>query len=181
LAKEGLHCDLDIEIIHLLTALRKKVGLDRIKKSITRPYQDLRIATHYGCHALRPSDIVGFDDPVTPTIFDDLVTITGAQSIDWTEKLACCGAPLHDVNKTLSVDLTQKKMASAKQSAAHYLTTACPFCQIQFETVSGEGPPDTQVPSIVYPQLLGLAMGLDEHALGMNPVNMGRIEGHLAA
>jgi len=181
LAKEGLRCDPDIEIIHLLTALQKKVGLDRIKKSVTRPYKELKIATHYGCHVLRPSDIVEFDDPVTPTIFDDLVTITGAESIDWPNKLECCGGPLHAVNKKLSVDLTRKKMAGAKQSEAHYLTTACPFCQIQFETASGESPTDTQVPSIVYPQLLGLSMGLDKRTLGMGNGNIARIEDFLAA
>ena len=176
LAKEGLRCDPGIEIVHLLTVLQKKVGIDRIKKSIARPYNNLKIATHYGCHALRPSDIVEFDDPVNPTIFDELVTITGAESIDWPNKFECCGGPLYGVNKDLSADLTRKKMAGAKQGEAHYLTTACPFCQIQFETISGESPTDNQVPSIVYPQLLGISMGLDTHTLGMDNGHVGRVK-----
>jgi heterodisulfide reductase subunit B len=171
LAKEGLHCDPAIDIVHLLTVLRKDVGLDTIKKSITRPYKDLSIATHYGCHALRPSDIVTFDDPMAPTLFDDLVTATGAESIEWANKLACCGGPLYEVNEKLSVDLMDKKMEGAKQGGADYLTTACPFCQIQFETSGGKNgskPSGSfKVPSILYPQLLGLSMGVDEEALGM--------------
>lgn len=172
LAKEGLQCDPAIEIVHLLTALRKGVGLDHIVEKITKPYKNLRIATHYGCHALRPSDIVAFDDPVAPTLFDELVAVTGAESIDWPNKLACCGGPLHEINEKLSVDLTRKKMEGAKQGGAHYLTTACPFCQIQFETVQVEtapgAPEDFQMPAILYPQLLGLSMGLDSETLGMS-------------
>lgn len=171
LAKEGLHCDPAIDIVHLLTALRKDVGLDHIQKNITKPFKNLRIATHYGCHALRPSDIVTFDDPIAPTLFDELVAVTGAESIEWPNKLACCGGPLYEVNEKLSIDLMTKKMQGAKQGGAHYLATACPFCQIQFETVrreNGSGASESfKVPSILYPQLLGLSMGLDDEALGM--------------
>ena len=172
LAKEGLQCDPTIEIVHLLTVLRKAVGLDRIRDKVTKPYKDLRIATHYGCHALRPSDIVSFDDPVAPTLFDELVAVTGAESIDWPDKLACCGGPLREVNEELSIDLTRKKMEGARQGNAHYLTTACPFCQIQFETVQAQkesgAPGDLRVPSILFPQLLGLSMGLGGETLGMS-------------
>jgi heterodisulfide reductase subunit B len=185
LAKEGLHCDPGIKISHLLTVLRNDVGLDSMGEKITRQYQDLKIATHYGCHALRPSDIVEFDDPVAPAIFDELVALTGAESIEWPNKLECCGGPLYDVNEALSVDLTCKKMGSAKKAGAHYLTTACPFCQIQFETVKEENPSenisDGGVPSVLYPQLLGLTMGIDGHTLGMGSQLCKEIESYFAS
>ncbi len=172
LAKEGLEYQANVRIMHLLTVLHKKVGLKTLKKNITRSYDDLRIATHYGCHALRPSNIVEFDDPVAPTLFDDLVKITGAQSVDWPNKLECCGGPLNKINNKLSFNLTEKKLAGAKQAGAHFIATACPFCQIQFETVQEQVSRDQvknhQVPSIVYPQLLGLCMGLDKNTLGLN-------------
>lgn len=186
LAREGLRYGAGIEIMHLLTVLYKEVGLEAIKEKITRSYEDLKIATHYGCHALRPSEIVQFDDPVAPTLFDELVNITGAQSIDWPSKLECCGGPLLDVNNELSFNLTQKKLAGAKKVGAHYLTTACPFCQIQFDTVqkqiAGEPGTNHQVPSILYPQLLGICMGLDKGTLGLdsNHIDIAKIENFLA-
>jgi heterodisulfide reductase subunit B len=37
--------------------------------------------------------VTQFDDPVAPTLFDELVKATGAKSVEWSEKLNCCGAP----------------------------------------------------------------------------------------
>jgi len=171
LEKEGLSYNGTCDIFHLLTVLHRHVGLDKIKKHVSTSFKDLKIATHYGCHALRPSEIVQFDDPVAPQIFDDLVTATGADSIAWAEKLACCGSPLSGTNDTLSFDFAEKKMASAKQAGAHFIATACPFCQIQFKSVHVEMPnsgADTDVPPVLYSQLLGFCMGIDRNSLGLN-------------
>jgi heterodisulfide reductase subunit B len=136
-----------------------------------KTFKGLNIATHYGCHALRPSPVVQFDDPVAPSIFDRLVEATGAKSISWVTQLQCCGAPLWGINDELSMDLTDKKLEDARQSGAHYLCAACPYCQIQFDTVqemirSRRGG-NHHLPSVLYPQLLGLSLGIDGEALGL--------------
>lgn len=182
LEKEGLKYGGTIEVKHLLSVLFRDVGLEAIKEKIEKPFEGLKIATHYGCHALRPSKIVQFDDPVAPSIFDKLVEVTGARSIDWSTKLECCGAPLLGINDDLSLDLTKKKLSDGKKSGADYLCTACPYCQMQFDTVqktilSNQGA-DHNLPSILYPQLLGLSMGIDEEILGlaMNQLPIGSIQ-----
>jgi len=91
-----------------------------------------KIAAHYGCHALRPSQVVRFDDPVTPSIFDELVEATGAESIAWPMKLECCGAPLWGFMMSYQRRLTLKKLKNGRESGADYLCTACTYCQIQF-------------------------------------------------
>ncbi|MGD9187656.1 MAG: heterodisulfide reductase-related iron-sulfur binding cluster, partial [Desulfobacteraceae bacterium] len=58
------------------------------------PLTNLRVAAHYGCHALRPANITGFDNPLTPTIFERLIEATGASIADWPLRLDCCGHPL---------------------------------------------------------------------------------------
>ncbi len=180
LHKEGLKYEGDIEVRHLLSVLRHEVGIDSVKDNIERTFANLKIATHYGCHALRPSEIVQFDDPVAPSIFDQLVEVTGAKSIYWPTQLDCCGAPLWGVNDDLSMDLTTKKLTDAKQFGADYICAACPYCQIQFDTVqkmiSSKQGGDHQLPSILYPQLLGLSMGIDRETLGLN-MNQLPIEG----
>jgi len=109
LAKEGLEYNGDIEIKHLLSALYSDIGINTLKEKITRSFKNLKIATHYGCHVLRPSNIMQFDDPISPVIFDKLVELTGANSIDWSLKLECCGAPVLGINDDLSMNLTEKK------------------------------------------------------------------------
>ncbi|MFH1351225.1 MAG: CoB--CoM heterodisulfide reductase iron-sulfur subunit B family protein [Pseudomonadota bacterium] len=171
LEKEGLKYEGDVEVKHLITVLYQDVGIEHIKEKIEKTFSGLKIATHYGCHILRPSQIVQFDNPMFPSIFDQLVETTGAKSITWKTKLECCGAPLWGMNDDLSRDLTGKKLLDARQSGADYLCSACSFCQIQFDTVqkmiidSQNG--KDYIPSILYPQLLGLSMGLDHDTLGL--------------
>jgi heterodisulfide reductase subunit B len=186
LKEEDLEYKGDIEIKHLLSVLYHDVGVDNIKEKITKPYKDLKIATHYGCHALRPSEVVQFDDPINPTLFDKLVALTGAESIDWEKRLDCCGAPLFGVNDDLSMDLTEKKLADARQSGADFLCNACSYCHIQFDTVqsiiNSKGSENHSLPSILYPQLLGLCLGIDGDTLGleMNQIDITGIEGFLS-
>jgi heterodisulfide reductase subunit B len=172
LAKEGLKYNGNLEIKHFLSALYSDIGMNVLKEKITRSFKDIKIATHYGCHALRPSDIMQFDDPVSPVLFDQLVELTGAKSIDWALKLECCGAPVLGINDDLSMSLTEKKLADGKRCAADYICTACPWCHMQFDSVQKmmieQRRINNHLPAILFPQLLGLAMGIDKQTLGIN-------------
>jgi len=185
LAREGLKYEGDIEVRHLLTVLYNDVGIEAIKGKITRPCENLKIAVHYGCHALRPSNIVQFDDPVAPSLFDRLVEVTGAESVDWPTRLECCGNPLIGTNDELSLNFTEKKLTDAKRAGADYLATACTFCQVQFDTAKkmkgSSGGANNRVPSILYPQLLGLCMDVDREVLGLasNQIEITGIESFL--
>jgi heterodisulfide reductase subunit B2 len=180
LAKEGLSYSGTAQIKHLLSVLYHDIGTNALKEKTSKPFKGLKIATHYGCHALRPSDITQFDDPVAPVLFDALVSATGAQSLDWPLKLECCGAPLLGVNDRLSMELTEKKLADGLRAGADYLCVACPYCHMQFDRVQQmmKSLNDTNpcLSSIVFPQLLGLAMGIEANALGIN-MNMLDISG----
>jgi len=186
LEREGLKYEGGIEVRHFLSVLYHEVGIESIGEKMERTYEGLKIATHYGCHVLRPSQVVQFDDPVAPSIFDQLVEVTGAESIDWATRLECCGAPAWGVNDDLSMDLTRKKIRDGKQSGADYLCVACPYCHIQFDTVQkaalSQRGTDHRLPSILYPQLLGLTMGIDGGTLGleMNQLPLGDIVGFLS-
>ena len=184
LAQKGLQYEGKFEVKHFLSVLYHDVGLDEIKSHISQSYKELKIATHYGCHALRPSRVTQFDDPIAPSLFDKLVEVTGAQSIDYNSKLDCCGAPVMGVNDDLSMDITAKKLANGKKAGADYLCAACPYCQLQFDHVqnmmmSQNG--NEALASLVYPQLLGLCLGIDEETLGihMNQIDFTEITSFL--
>lgn len=165
LAAEGLRYTGEMGVRHLLSVLYHEVGVDAIKEKVTRPLDGIKVAAHYGCHALRPSKVTEFDNPVEPVIFDALVAATGARNVDWPLKLECCGAPLLGVNDTLSLNLTGKKLADAQRAGAGYMCVACPYCQMQFDMAREERP---SLHTIVYPRLLGLAMGIGEALPGMD-------------
>jgi heterodisulfide reductase subunit B len=187
LKKEGLKYDGDVDVTHILQVIHDGVGIEAIKKKITKSFKNLKIATHYGCHALRPSSVVQFDDPVAPALFDELVEVTGAESIYWPTKLECCGAPVFGINDDLSMSLTDKKIADGKQYGADYLCAACPYCHIQFDTVqkmiTSQRTSEEYLPCILYPQLLGLSLGIDSKRLGldMNQIDIQEIEGFLSS
>ena len=118
---------------------------------------------------------MAFDNAVSPMLFDRLTEVTGADSIDWSAKLDCCGGPLSGTRDALSMDFAEKKLESAQKAGARYIVTACPYCQIQFDTVPKrmefERGPGHQIPALLYPQLLGLSMGIDTDVLGLDQIH----------
>lgn len=172
LEKEGLSYHGNTEVKHLFDVLYNDVGVERIKEKIVNTFSDVKIAAHYGCHILRPRQIVQFDDPIAPSIFDRLLEITGAESVPWPAKLKCCGSPLLGIDDDLSLDLTEKKIKDARQSGADYLCIACSYCQLQFDRVQkmliSKRNMTYSVPSILYTQLIGLSLGIDENELGID-------------
>jgi heterodisulfide reductase subunit B len=177
LEEEGLAYEGKTRIKHLLSVLYHDIGLKTLRSRVSRPYKDLKIAVHYGCHILRPSSITQFDDPVAPTIFDKLVEITGAKSVEWDRKLECCGSHAMGIKDDLALGLTMKKLDSSMEGGAHYLCTGCPYCQIQFDNVQeiilSTNGGRKSIGSIIYPQLLGLSMDIESNILGMD---MNRID-----
>ena len=67
LEKEGLSYSGAVENRHLLDLFHQDVGIHRLKQHIVKRFADLKIATHYGCHILRPRRIAQFDNPANPT------------------------------------------------------------------------------------------------------------------
>ena len=172
LEKENLVYKNNIQVKHLLSVLYHDVGIKHLKESISKTYSGLPVAVSYGCHALRPSAVTGFDDPVSPKIFDELVEATGALSVEWTRKLDCCGAPLTGINDRLAMDMARKKIESARDAGAQFICTACPYTQLQFDGVqmrlTSQSDDTEPLAAILYPQLLGLCMAIDPQTLGIS-------------
>jgi len=176
LEKEGLRYNGEVEVKHLLEIFYEDIGMTHIKEQVAKPYSGLKIATHYGCHLIRPEKMVRKTDPGATSIFDQLVEISGAESIDWPAQLEYCGSPVWGTNDELSMDLTQRKISDATVSDADYLCVSCPFCQLQFDRVQNtflsKRNGNSRLPSILYTQLLGLSLGIDAESLGIHQNEM---------
>ncbi len=114
LAKEGLVYEGNIKPKHILQVLYDDIGIEAIRKQIVHTFKGLNIATHYGCRILRPSKLIKFDKPYSPTKFDELVEVTGARSVDWLKKHECCGSPLWG-SKRRTFNGFDRKQTEARQ------------------------------------------------------------------
>jgi heterodisulfide reductase subunit B len=172
---EGLQWEGHTEVKHLLTVLHQDVGIEALRASVVNPLEGLKIAIHTGCHALRPGNVTMYDNPFATGIFDDLVAVTGAESVFWSMSTECCGNPQWDKNQTLSLKQMQRKLLNARQAGADYVCTACTYCQMQFEQKSRSDlipQIDEQTPpAILISQLIGLSIGLEENEIGLSDEN----------
>jgi heterodisulfide reductase subunit B len=173
-----------IGVRHLAEVLMKEVTADGIKKAVTKPL-NLKAAVHYGCHLIKPKVLrewVGSAE--RPTFLDELTEALGAESVEWEDKMACCGAGggVRSAILDVSLRMLNRKLLSAKEAGADFILNVCPFChlqfdrgQIEFQKLYGLQPYD--IPVLHYVQALGLAMGYSPHELGvdMNFVRADRI------
>lgn len=167
---EGLRWQPGVPVRHLLSVLDGDIGCDAIAARVRRPLEGLRVAAHYGCHALRPGHVVQLDNPLAPTIFEGLIAAIGAAAVAWPLRLDCCGHPAWEKNTRLSLQLMETKREDAQAAGAQTIATACTYCQLQFDAVPaapGGGDTAGDVPAVLVSQLIGYAMGLSETALGL--------------
>ncbi len=172
LAEEGLQYQGRVQVRHLQTVLHDDVGLDKLREASVRQLSGLRVATLYGCHALRPSRVTGFDaNPYAPSLIEDLLEVTGATCVSWDGKLKCCGAPQREVNPELSLAIIGQRFAECQASGADVLNVDCSHTLMQFAWGFDQLWPGSakQLRGIVlYPQLLGMALGLPTVELGLD-------------
>lgn len=171
LARVGLSLEGRYEVKHLIEVLYHEVGPERLAKAVTRPLRGMRVAVHPGCHLLRPSHALQFDDPLKPTKYDALVEALGAQSVGYDTKMQCCGGALGAVGELdEAVAMIQRKLLNARDSGADAVTTCCPECFLQFDqkqAILQRKGDRVHLPVFTYPELLGLALGLSGEELGL--------------
>ena len=171
LAKEGLQYKGNVQIKHFLTVLYEDIGTEKIRKQLVNRFKDLNISVIHGCHILRPREITTFDDSFVPKITEELLNTTGVTSLDWRGKLECCGAALAGINDELSKKLLKEKITGAQAAGADFITPICSYCHLQFDTtqknMDSDNSKDKLLPVLLYPQLLGLCLGIDEQRLGI--------------
>jgi heterodisulfide reductase subunit B len=171
LREEGLHYAGQAQVKHLLQVLDQDVGVEALRRQISRPYRNLKVAAMYGCHALRPSRVTKFDDPYAPTLIDRLVQVTGADSVSWEGRLSCCGAPVRHTNDQISLAMITSRLRESRLGRADVLLVNCPYSQMQadwaYETTAKVDQEEMVAGTVLFPQLLGLTMGLSPQELSL--------------
>lgn len=150
-------------VYHPLTVFSQPAIKKKIKGAIVNKLKGLKVVCYYGCYLVRPPGITHLDDPENPMIMDKLIGMTGAEILDWSWKVDCCGGGHALLRPDLVAPLVNEIMEGARKTGAHGIVTACPLCQSNLETRQ-KGP--SALPIFYFTELLGLALGLVKEAEG---------------
>ncbi|MFQ5328689.1 MAG: CoB--CoM heterodisulfide reductase iron-sulfur subunit B family protein [Thermodesulfobacteriota bacterium] len=172
LQKVGLTYSGKTNIKLLSWVLIEDYGLDNLAKKIVKPLHGLRVAPFYGCHSLRPSDALGFDDPEQPTSLDDIIMTLGGDVVEYRGKTKCCGFQVDLVSEDTALEMTGRRLLDAKNEGGVCLVTPCPFCHINLDSYQklAEKKIDAQLslPIFHLAQLVGLALGMSAERLKLS-------------
>jgi succinate dehydrogenase / fumarate reductase, cytochrome b subunit len=158
---------------NFLWLLVEDIGLDALRERVVRPLTGLRIAPFYGCYIVRPTRRLGYaDHPERDRYLEMVIEAVGAEPVDYAGKHKCCGFPLITMNKTTSLRQAGRHLADAIDADADCLVTPCPLCHLNLDLQQPEAANyverDLDIPVLHFPQLIGLALGIEPKALGMN-------------
>ncbi len=167
------------DLVSILDMFHDVIGLDSIKKKVKRPLPPLKIATHYGCHLIRPTEIGRPDDAENPQKMEMLLKAIGAKPEDYPEKLDCCGALLNANLPETALTKTGQKLQKVQEQGFQIFVDVCPWCHRQFdarqkkagETVATK----LDIPVFYLTQLIGFSLGLSGEKLGIQ-LNMSSVD-----
>jgi heterodisulfide reductase subunit B2 len=168
----GRDYDGSVKVRHFIEVLLEDIGLAKIRKSVKRSLNGLKVACYYGCLLVRPPKVVNFDDSENPSSLDKLVKSIGGDSIDWPYKTECCGGGLSLSRTDVVVNLTDSILGMAQSSGADCVAVSCPMCQVNLDLrqqdIRKQSGRDYQMPIVYITQLLGLALGIGSGKLGFS-------------
>ena len=149
----------ETRVLHYLEILRDAVGFDELKKKVVNPLEGNKIGAYYGCLLLRPSSIMGFDNPENPKILEDFIRAIGAEPVLYPYRNECCGGYISLKEKEMAKNMCSDIVESAEGFGAEMLITACPLCMYNLKKST-----DEKLPVVYFTELLAEALGVKEEA-----------------
>ena len=169
LEEDNLHISGPINVRHLIEVFIEDVGFEEIKKRVSRPLTNLRVAPYYGCQLVRPKK--DSEDVENPQFFEELLSAIGADPVEYGSKTRCCGGSLIITNREAALDMVYKLLQDAANREADVIATTCPLCNVNLELyqkqVNREFGTEFSIPIMYFTQLLGLALGIASGRLGI--------------
>jgi heterodisulfide reductase subunit B len=160
-----------VSVKHFAQVLYEEIGLENLKGLVTKPLTGLKVAIHYGCHYLRPSELHQFDDPFLPTDLDEIVRALGAESIEYSEKMLCCGTGVAMESPEIATQMNARKFKSIVQAGADCIMVVCPSCYQRLENGQRDAGKLTgekyDLPVFYITDLVALALGHTPDEIGL--------------
>jgi len=169
--RENIDYQGDVKIIHLLELLRDEIKFENIAEKVVKPLKNLKAANYYGCLLVRPKEI-GLDDVENPTILEDLMTVLGADPIDFPYKTECCAAYQTVDKPDIVADRTYHILTSAQSQGAEVVVVSCPLCAFNLDHRQKETlkkyPEFKNIPILYFTQAMAIAFNCPQEELKFN-------------
>jgi len=172
LKEVGLEYKGTVDVKHFHWVLLEEFGVEGLKKKVRRPLEGLKVYPYYGCHTVRPKDILGFEPSENPSSLENIIKALGAEVTNAPRRLECCGFHGFWPVPEISMKLTGLNLKDAKDNNADVMVTPCPLCHMNLDAnqsralkAVGE---NFQMPILHLPQLIGLALGIEPKKLGIH-------------
>jgi succinate dehydrogenase / fumarate reductase, cytochrome b subunit len=170
-----------VDVQHFLWLVSAGPGYDLLKEAAHKGLKGLKIAPFYGCQILRPSKLLGFEDPDKPSSLERIIEACGGEAIDYPAKIKCCGFPIIQAREDVALGELIQPIEQAAEAGADAMVTPCPLCHLSLDAwqskLRAQTGRDFRMPVLHLSQLIGVAAGLDDselkfkrHLVSVDPV-----------
>ncbi len=161
----------NITVSHLLDFIIKNVGLDKIKTKVKKLLNNFKVASYYGCLMTRPPKITKKIKYENPDDMESILSVLGAENIDWNMRTYCCGASFALIQPDVMLELTKKILEDAISTGADAISVSCPLCHFNLDSrqkkINKKYNTNFNIPIFYFSQLMGLSFGLNPKSLGV--------------
>jgi succinate dehydrogenase / fumarate reductase, cytochrome b subunit len=158
-----------VDVKHLLWLIAEGDGYERLKEVAHKGLKGLRVAPFYGCQILRPSKLLGFEDPDRPWTLEAIIEACGGEAVDYPAKIKCCGFPIIQAREEVALGELLQPIQQATEAGADAIVTPCPLCHLALDAWQSKLEASTgrrfEMPILHLSQLIGVAAGLEESEL----------------
>jgi heterodisulfide reductase subunit B len=137
---------------------------------VPSPLAHMKLAAYYGCLLVRPAEITGASETEQPTTMEAVISACGATPVKWNMAVECCGGAFSISRTSSVVRLSRAIINDAREHGADAIVVACPLCHsnLDFRQAAMTMRDQAPMPVLFLTQLVGLAIGLSEDALGLS-------------
>jgi succinate dehydrogenase / fumarate reductase cytochrome b subunit len=153
-----------VDVQHFLWLITTGDRYELLKTVASKGLDGMKVAPFYGCQILRPSNILGFEDPDSPQSLERIIRACGGEPLDYPAKLKCCGFPIVLAREEVALNEVVQPLEQATALGAAAMVTPCPLCHLSLDAWQGKAAKQSGVkydmPVLHMSQLIGLAAGL---------------------
>jgi succinate dehydrogenase cytochrome b subunit len=169
-----------VEVKHFLWLIAGE-SFGELQTVAHKGLKGLKIAPFYGCQILRPSKLMGFEDPDKPSSLERIIEACGGEAIDYPAKIKCCGFPIIQAREETALAELIQPIEQAMEAGADAMVTPCPLCHLSLDAwqskLKKQTGRDFAMPILHLSQLVGVAAGLTDselkfrrHVVSVDPV-----------
>ena len=169
----GLHYDGSVEARHVVDFLSTDIGADKIRQKSVRDLSNISIGLRYGCHMLKPHELLNIEYSERPIFADELIEQFGVNSVQYTGRHRCCGGLLRGVQDDLADRILHDRLVDVQNAGVDGIVTVCSLCHLQHDMGQRSikrkyAMDELDIPVLHFPQILALGFGYSPEELGLD-------------